>query len=1137
MPDIFRLAGRVDVETRRAEAGLRRVDTSARRTAQGAQHLKREFDQAGSAAEKFGGKLSSISSTLSVAGGNLLSSAISSVTGAMTDGVRKGIEYNKLLENSAVALETLGMSGAEAAKHLGELEQLSLKTPFEFQDVVKATLSMNAFGFSAQTRIKDLTALSDAAAIAAAGNGKFGESFQGIITAIGQMRAKGKVSAEEMNQLAERGIPAWDILAKKVGVTKAELMKLGEQGKLKGDVGAQLLTEGLGEFARGAGDRLSRTTQGKESNLADKLAKRAGEDVRASGALQAYQDSLDRASDALDRKAGQATTQATAGRLAKAYDAGSQILTELATGDTTFKDILKALPETLTGTFKELGGLAKSGGASIWQGISEGFGGALESTQAATFGKISTWADGLIRSAKDTLGIKSPSTVFAEMGRLSAAGFNLGLEAGKKKIVTPIDAEILRQKTLEELKKLRDDPRIKAMLDTIASAEGANYNTLFGGGTFDSYAAHPNQAITRKLGKGNITSTAAGRYQFLNRTWQGLVKQLGLPDFSPESQDLGAIQLMRQRRMIGPIQSGDIRGALTAGNREWASLPGSPYGQPTKKAETLMAKYNSALEAATGGLTALAQQTTKAANKTESYASGAAVVRQTAPLGGYKPLQADLDRLFADVRRPAQAQGKVIAGGELVTNVVGKLNDTLVPLAQMDETMTKLSAETALARAALSTLTDKSKGMDAVTKSAGGLSEILAETDEKLADVTEKVDRFGEAFGRTFDDLFDSLLDGRFDGKQIAKNLLKDISSAIIGDATGGKYNSPGQALGGLLSGALGFSQSFASPNLAYAGGGSGGGGVGNFARNTLSGGNGVLGTVASLFKRGGPKTIGGLPIMPGVQIPSLALSTPGVTNAISKGGGFLSKLFGGGAAAAAGAGGAAGGGSGILAALGFSNPISAIITGGLLAAPFIAKLFQKDYKGSLRRLIAGEYGVDVKDKTLLEGVKQIGESKFGRNFPQRQIETVRLPETRETIYEYAQAHGLKGNSKLFTAGLLQDAYSAMNLQKRASGGPVMSGMPYLVGERGPELFMPPQSGRIVPNHQLAAGGNEMTAALAEVRATAAELRVAIQHLRGLKPDQVVAMASPAVVTGKVARDFQNRGQGSLAVRDLVNKR
>src|SRR5699024_5655486 len=41
----------------------------------------------------------------------------------------------------------------------------------------------------------------------------------------------------------------------------------------------------------------------------------------------------------------------------------------------------------------------------------------------------------------------------------------------------------------------------------------------------------------------------------------------------------------------------------------------------------------------------------------------------------------------------------------------------------------------------------------------------------------------------------------------------------------------------------------------------------------------------------------------------------------------------------------------------------------------------------------------------------------------------------------------------------------------RATGGPVAAGTSYLVGERGPELFTPSQSGAIIPNGAAASGG------------------------------------------------------------------
>lgn len=43
----------------------------------------------------------------------------------------------------------------------------------------------------------------------------------------------------------------------------------------------------------------------------------------------------------------------------------------------------------------------------------------------------------------------------------------------------------------------------------------------------------------------------------------------------------------------------------------------------------------------------------------------------------------------------------------------------------------------------------------------------------------------------------------------------------------------------------------------------------------------------------------------------------------------------------------------------------------------------------------------------------------------------------------------------------------AVGLQRRAAGGPTTGGTPYLVGERGPELFVPTTNGRVVPNHQI----------------------------------------------------------------------
>lgn len=126
------------------------------------------------------------------------------------------------------------------------------------------------------------------------------------------------------------------------------------------------------------------------------------------------------------------------------------------------------------------------------------------------------------------------------------------------------------------------NPNVQAFLALIRKTEGAGYTTLFGGGTVESLDDHPRIAVTRTLGGKPITSTAAGAYQFLSRTWDECAKALGLPDFSPPSQDSAAVYLLDRRKALPAILEGDWTTAIECCNREWASLPGSPYGQPTK---------------------------------------------------------------------------------------------------------------------------------------------------------------------------------------------------------------------------------------------------------------------------------------------------------------------------------------------------------------------------------------------------------------------------------------------------------------------------------------------------------------------------------------------------------------------------
>lgn len=141
-----------------------------------------------------------------------------------------------------------------------------------------------------------------------------------------------------------------------------------------------------------------------------------------------------------------------------------------------------------------------------------------------------------------------------------------------------------------------------AFLDMIAWSEGTDhprqkskdrgYDVIVGGELFTSYRDHPRRVVT--LPRLGIKSTAAGRYQLLARFWPHYRDLLELDDFGPYSQDLVAIQLIREQRAIGDVKAGRVVPAIEKCRNIWASLPGAGYGQHEHKLEALLAEYRRA---------------------------------------------------------------------------------------------------------------------------------------------------------------------------------------------------------------------------------------------------------------------------------------------------------------------------------------------------------------------------------------------------------------------------------------------------------------------------------------------------------------------------------------------------------------
>lgn len=151
-------------------------------------------------------------------------------------------------------------------------------------------------------------------------------------------------------------------------------------------------------------------------------------------------------------------------------------------------------------------------------------------------------------------------------------------------------------------------PNLQAFLTMIAVSEGTasigdrGYNCIVGSRVgrallFTSYADHPRIKVQLRaddpstLRDDALWSTAAGRYQILARYFDAYRKTLGLPDFSPASQDKIAVQMIREQKALDDIELGRLVVAIDRCKNIWASLPGAGYGQHENALDKLAHAY------------------------------------------------------------------------------------------------------------------------------------------------------------------------------------------------------------------------------------------------------------------------------------------------------------------------------------------------------------------------------------------------------------------------------------------------------------------------------------------------------------------------------------------------------------------
>lgn len=156
------------------------------------------------------------------------------------------------IERTGIALEALTGSGDTAKKVLDDMRATWLRTGVAIEQQAPTIQKFLALGFSPGDAVKLQKNILDVAGAV----GMTADEANLLGSALAQVKAKGTVAMEELRQqIAEKGVPVFEALADKMGVTQAALIKMVSDGKVPADdlLSIFLNMEGaFGKFVGGA---------------------------------------------------------------------------------------------------------------------------------------------------------------------------------------------------------------------------------------------------------------------------------------------------------------------------------------------------------------------------------------------------------------------------------------------------------------------------------------------------------------------------------------------------------------------------------------------------------------------------------------------------------------------------------------------------------------------------------------------------------------------------------------------------------------------------------------------------------------------------------------------------------------------
>lgn len=193
------------------------------------------------------------------------------VGAAAVSWVAAGVSFNTTMESNQLAFSQFVGEG-QKAKFTMDLFRMAAETPFAFTDITTAARKLLAVGFSAQETTRWLEVMGDALAyIPGAGQ----DEIYRLTKALGDIRAKGRLMQQEMNQLTNLGLNT-QAIRDELNLTEKQAKNLGRAG-IDAETALQAIDRAFTNEYGGGAEKYMQTLAGQWQRLKDNLSMSAGQ--------------------------------------------------------------------------------------------------------------------------------------------------------------------------------------------------------------------------------------------------------------------------------------------------------------------------------------------------------------------------------------------------------------------------------------------------------------------------------------------------------------------------------------------------------------------------------------------------------------------------------------------------------------------------------------------------------------------------------------------------------------------------------------------------------------------------------------------------------------------------------------------